>query len=182
MQRIGFIRIATLAAATTLVGGTAFAQCSSMSGMSGSSMASAADKKFVAKALQGGMAEVELGKLATEKASSQDVKDFGQKMVADHTRLGDQMKPIASQIGVNPPSGLSAKDQALMSKLQGLNGSAFDKAYMNAMVADHKEDVKEFKMEETSGKDGQVKQAAAQGESVISGHLQMAESIQKKMM
>lgn len=146
-----------------------------------SAKASASDKKFVEKALQGGMAEVELGKLATEKASSSDVKDFGSKMVDDHTKLGDQMKPIAAQLGITPPSSLSTKDQALMTKLQGLSGSAFDKAYMDSMVADHKEDDKEFQAEETSGKDPQVRDAATQGEPIIAQHLQMAQEIQKKI-
>ncbi|GAC1427662.1 MAG: hypothetical protein NVSMB62_25590 [Acidobacteriaceae bacterium] len=169
--------VSTAAAVLLVSGGIAVAQ-QDMS--QGSTAASAGDKKFVMKALQGGMAEVKLGQLATEKASSQEVKDFGQKMVDDHTKLGDQMKSVAAQIGVTVPSDVSAKDKALMTKLQGLSGAAFDKAYINAMVADHKEDDKEFKMEETGGKNSQVKDAATQGESLIAGHLQMAMDLQKK--
>ena len=107
-----------------------------------SSVASAMqDKEFVHAALQGGMAEVQLGQLAAEKGSSDDVKQFGQKMVADHTKLGDQMKLIAAQLGVKAPDGPSKKDKELYTKLQGLSGKDFDDAYIVAMVKDHKKDV-----------------------------------------
>jgi putative membrane protein len=165
-------------AAVLLCGAQAFAQDPMQSG---SSAASAKDKLFVTKAMQGSMAEVQLGQLASQNASSQQVKDFGQKMVDDHTKLNEQMKPVAAQLGITPPTSVSPKQQALMTKLQGLNGAAFDKAYVDAMVADHKEDDKDFKAEETSGKNMQVKDAATQGEPVIAEHLQMIEQIQQKM-
>ena len=139
-----------------------------------------ADKMFVKKALQGGMAEVELGQLAQQKSSNDDVKQFGQKMVDDHTKLNDQMKPIAQQIGVKVPDGPSTKDKAVMTKLQALNGDAFDKAYMKDMVKDHKTDKMEFSNEAQNGSNPQVKDAASQGEKVISEHLQMAQQIAQK--
>jgi putative membrane protein len=138
---------------------------------------SPADKHFVKEALQGGNAEVQLGQLAQQKASSDDIKQFGQKMVDDHTKLGDQMKQVAQQIGVTPPSGLSPKDQALDTKLQGLSGDAFDKAYVQAMIRDHKKDLWEFKHAASTATDPAVKSAASQGEQVISEHLHMIEQI-----
>ena len=138
------------------------------------------DKMFVKKALEGGMAEVQLGQLAQQKSTNDDVKQFGQKMVDDHTKLNDQMKPIAEQIGVKMPDGPSAKDKAVMTKLQALNGDAFDKAYMKDMVKDHKMDKMEFSHEAQNGSNPQVKDAASQGEKVISEHLQMAEQIAQK--
>ncbi len=90
-----------------------------------SSTASAmADKEFVRKALEGGMAEVQLGQLATQKGSSDDVKQFGQQMVTDHTKLGDEMKQVAMQMGVNQPSGLS-KSEALRRDKGVLHGTPF---------------------------------------------------------
>lgn len=151
------------------------------SGGSSMAQASAADKAFVKTAMQGGMAEVKLGQMAAEKASSDDVKKFGQMMVDDHTKLNDQMKPIAGQIGVTPPDGLSAKDMALQTKLSAMSGDSFDKAYMSAMVKDHKKDLAEFKKEASSGKNSQVKDAASQGAQVISKHLQMAEETAGKV-
>ena len=135
------------------------------------------DKEFVHKALEGGMAEVELGQLAAEKGSSDDVKQFGQKMVADHTKLGDQMKTVAAQIGVKPPDGPSKKDKELYAKLQGLSGKQFDDAYIVAMVKDHKKDADDFKSEAQQSQNPAVQQAAQQGSQVIDQHLQMIDQI-----
>jgi putative membrane protein len=135
------------------------------------------DKAFVHNAMEGGMAEVELGQLAAQKGSSDDVKQFGQKMVDDHTKLNDQMKPIAQQLGINPPEKLSKKDRALQDHLQSLSGSQFDNAYIEAMVKDHKKDLDDFKNEAQQTQNQQLQQAVQQGGQVIAQHLQMIEQI-----
>jgi putative membrane protein len=137
------------------------------------------DKDFVHSALEGGMAEVELGQLAEQKGSSDDVKQFGQHMVADHTKLGDEMKQVAQQMGVNPPKGPSKKDKQLLAKLQGLSGQQFDNAYIAAMVKDHKKDDEDFKSEASQTQNPALKQVAQQGGQVIDQHLQMIEQIAK---
>jgi putative membrane protein len=137
------------------------------------------DKDFVHEALEGGMAEVQLGQLAAQKGSSADVKQFGQKMADDHTKLGDQMKQVAQQLGVNPPKGISKKDKQMMEKLQGLSGQQFDDAYITAMVKDHKKDQEDFKSEVSQTQNPQLKQVAQQGDEVIGQHLQMIEQIAK---
>ena len=139
-----------------------------------------ADRAFVRKALEGGMAEVQLGQLALEKTSNADVKEFAQKMVDDHTKLGDQMKPVAEQMKVKEPTALSGKDKATLAKLKALNGDAFDKAYIKNMVKDHQQDEKEFKREAENASDPALKDVAAQGEQMISEHLQMIEQIAQK--
>jgi putative membrane protein len=136
-----------------------------------------ADQAFVRKALEGGAAEIQLGQLAQQKSQSEDVKQFAQKMVEEHTQLSEQMKPVAQQLGVKEPKGPSKKDKQLMAKLEGLSGPQFDEAYIQAMVKDHKEDLKEFKNEAQSALNQNVKQAAQQGAGVISQHLQMIEQI-----
>jgi len=139
------------------------------------------DKDFVHKALQGGSAEVELGQLAAQKAQSDDVKQFARKMVEDHSQLADQvMKPLAKQLGVAEPNGLSKKDKTLKASLEKLSGAEFDQAYIKAMLKDHKEDLKDFKEEASMSQDPSVKKAAEQGETVISQHLQMIEQIAQK--
>jgi putative membrane protein len=135
------------------------------------------DQAFVAKALQGGDAEVQLGQLAQQKSQSDDVKQFGQKMVQDHTQLGEQMKPIAKKLGVSEPKGPSKKDKKLMATLQGLSGAQFDQEYIKAMVKDHQQDLKEFKDEAQMSQDPNVQQAATMGSKVIAQHLQMIEQI-----
>jgi len=140
-------------------------------------MQAMADQAFVKKALEGGVAEVQLGQLAQEKSQSNDVKQFGQKMVEDHTQLGDQIKPIAQQLGVKEPNGPSKKDKQLIAKLQGLSGTQFDEAYIQAMLKDHKQDLKEFKSEAQTAQNPNLRQAAQQGAGVVSQHLQMIQQI-----
>lgn len=142
-----------------------------------SSQQSMVDQAFVRKALEGGAAEVQLGQLAQQKSQSEDVKQFGQKMVQDHTQLGDQIKPIAQQLGVKEPKGPSKKDKQLMAKLEALSGPQFDEAYIQAMVKDHKQDMKDFKDAAQVTQDPNVKQVAQQGAGVISQHLQMIQQI-----
>jgi len=137
---------------------------------------SGTDMLFVKEALSGGMAEVQLGKLAAEKGASEDVKQFGQQMVEDHSKLGDQMKEVANQIGVKPPDSVSSKDRALMAKLQALSGEEFDKAYIRAMVKDHQKDLQEFKIEANNGA-SPVKDAATQAQGIIAHHLEMIRQI-----
>ena len=137
------------------------------------------DKAFVESALRSRMAEVELGKLAAQKGSSPDVKQFGQKMVADHSKLGDQMQQVAQQMGVHDPKGLSKKDKKLVAKLETLSGSQFDDAYIEAMVKDHKDDLSNFRAEANDTQNSTLRQVAQQDEQVIDGHLQIIEQIAK---
>ncbi len=140
---------------------------------------SAMDKMFVKKALQGSMAEVKMGQMAADKSSDPQVKQFGQKMVDDHGKMIDQMKPVAEKLGVTVPTEPSKKDIATATKMQALSGKDFDDAYIKDMVKDHKMDDKEFKQEIASGQSPDVKQAAQQGDQVIEQHLQMIEQIAK---
>ena len=153
---------------------------SSMSSSSTKSNLSLSDKKFVRDAAQGGMAEVELGKLATEKASSDDVKKFGQRMVDDHTKAADQLKQVASSEGIQLPQTLSAKDKMTEERLSKLSGEQFDKAYMADMVKDHTQDVTEFQHESHSGKDAAVKNFASQTLPTLEDHLKQAKEIAPK--
>ncbi len=159
------------------------AQAGSMNGMAQTqgSMNDMGDKAFLKKAMQGSMAEVELGKLALSKSSNDQVKQFAQKMIDDHTKLNEQAKPVAQQTGVSVPDGPSKKDKAMMAKMQGLSGDAFDKAYIQDMVKDHKADDNDFKTEASSGQNPQIKDLASQGEPIIASHLQMVQQIAKSM-
>ncbi|MGA7929289.1 MAG: DUF4142 domain-containing protein, partial [Candidatus Sulfotelmatobacter sp.] len=132
---------------------------------------SASDKKFVREAAEGGMAEVELGKLATERASREEVKKFGQRMVDDHGKAGDQLKEIASSRGIQVPDKLSAKDQMTKDRLSKLSGEQFDRAYMSDMVKDHTQDVADFKLESSSGTDPDVKNFAVTTLPTLQDHL-----------
>jgi putative membrane protein len=139
-----------------------------------------AEKAFITKALEGGAAEVQLGQLAQEKSQSNDVKQFGQKMVADHSQMADKwLKPVAQKLGVSEPKGPSKKDKKEIAKLQGLSGDDFDREYITMMVKDHQQDLKDFNDEAQAAQDPNVKQIAQQGSNIISQHLQLIEQIAK---
>lgn len=135
------------------------------------------DKMFLHKASEGGMAEVQFGQLAAQKGNSSEVKQFGQKMVEDHTKLNEQMRPIAASLGVTPPKHLNKADQAEYEKLNGLSGDAFDQEYITDMVKDHRKDLHEFRNEESATSNPDLKAAVAQAEQVISQHLSMIQGI-----
>lgn len=142
-------------------------------------MHSMQDKAFVRKAEEGSMAEVQLGKLAQQKSNSEDIKQFGAKMVEDHTQLSEQMKPIAQEMGVNSPTQLSKKDRETVAKLENLSGAEFDKAYIKDMMKDHKKDLSEFQDTAQRTRNTQLKDAAQHGAQVIDQHLQMIQEIAK---
>jgi putative membrane protein len=152
---------------------------STSSGTSSAKLAPA-DRQFVKKAAEGGLAEVELGKLASEKADSPDVKQFGQRMVDDHSKANDQLKQVASEKGITIPDKLSTKDAATKARLEKLSGKAFDRAYMRDMVTDHTKDVSEFRMESKNAKDPDVKNFASQTLPTLKDHLKEAKSIAPK--
>src|SRR5512133_2040153 len=125
---IGLMSLGAAAQSSDKAAGSSQDSSKSASSASGSSQLSAADQTFVKKAAQGGMAEVELGKLATQKASSEDVKKFGQRMVDDHTKANDQLKQVAEQQHIDIPTQPNAKDKATKARLEKLSGEQFDRA------------------------------------------------------
>jgi putative membrane protein len=152
---------------------------SSSSGMKAGSAGAAvpaADKSWAQKAAIGGLAEVEMGKLAQQKASNDQVKQFGTHMVDDHSKANDELKQLASSKGLTLPTDLDATHKNKMAKLEKLSGAQFDRAYMDEMVADHKKDVAEFKKQSTSGKDSDLKAFAAKTLPTLEDHLKMAQS------
>ena len=138
---------------------------------------STTDTTFVKKAAEGGLAEVELGTLAQQKGSNDQVKKFGERMVNDHTKANDQLKDVAQQKQIQLPDKLSAKDQATKDRLEKLSGEQFDRAYMTDMVKDHKKDVAEFARESQSSKDPAVKNFARQTLPTLRQHLKEAEKL-----
>jgi putative membrane protein len=82
-------------------------------GISAASDTPIKDQKFAKDAAMGGMAEVKLGQLAVEKADSSKVKDFGKRMVDDHSKANEKLKSIAAEKSISLPSDVSAKDKAL---------------------------------------------------------------------
>jgi putative membrane protein len=137
------------------------------------------DKAFLKKASEGGFAEIQLGQLAAQKGGSDEVKQFGQKMVDDHMALNASMQPSADAMGVKAPTKLSKADQAEYDKLNGLSGADFDKEYLSYMVKDHHKDLRDFKDEDATVTDSGLKPAVDKGLQVIQDHTHMADQLYK---
>lgn len=135
------------------------------------------DHKFAMEAAQGGLMEVELGQLAAQKASSQAVKDFGQRMVTDHGKANQQLMQIASQKGISLPRALPADKQQESQKLAAASGAEFDRMYMSHMVKDHEKDVKAFEMQAKNGSDPALRSFAEQTLPVLRQHMELAKSV-----
>ena len=164
------------------VGGAALARTASGQAAGGPGVAaqasapsvSAADRKFFAAAAEGGMSEVELGRMAAARGSNADVKAFGQHMVDDHTKVNASLKSLAAKKGVTLPSDVGAGNRKVAESLSRLSGSAFDQAYMKAMVQDHVEDVAEFQKQSTAANDTDLRAFAAKNLPTLKHHLEMA--------
>jgi len=172
-------------AVTLLLSGPAFAQhpmTSAQKNPAAQRELSQKDMDFMKKAAIGGMAEVELGKLAQQNAHSPDVKSFGARMVQDHGRAGDQLANIAKQRGVQLPQQLDSEHVSTRDRLAKLQGDAFDRAYIKAMVADHDKDAKEFRRQAQMGQDPELKRFARETLAVIEQHDQLAHNIERSMV
>jgi putative membrane protein len=177
MKKIVVYGTAVLAlSAAPLFAQTGSQTSSRASGQSADAKNNSADHHFVTEAAVGGMAEVELGKLASEKGSSDQVKQFGQRMVTDHGKANDELKTLAQSKNITLPTDLDAKHKATRDRLAKMSGEAFDRAYMQEMLADHRKDVSEFRKESQSGKDPEIKAWAAKTLPTLEEHLTMAQS------
>ena len=134
------------------------------------------DSTFVQEAGVGGLAEVEMGRLAVQKAKDDRIRQFGQKMIDDHSKANEELKQAAAQEGLTVPSSLDEKHRQTISRLDKLSGPQFDAAYAKEMVRDHKEDVKVFEKQSKAGTSA-VQKFASDTLPTLKNHLQMAEDL-----
>jgi putative membrane protein len=182
MKSMAMAGVLTLALASA----PAFAQTSAQqpkppAGQKASGAPGQVDAAFVKQAAMGGMAEVELGRLAADKASNADVKQFAQRMVDDHSKANDELKGVASSKGIELAADLDAKHKAVRDKLAKLEGAAFDRAYMAQMVTDHQQTVQLFQREAKTGKDTDLQKWAADKLPALQEHLKMARDLSGKV-
>ncbi len=138
--------------------------------------ASKADQTFLHDAVQGNLAEVQMGQLAKEKGQSDAVKSYGQMLVTDHSANNEKATALAEQNGLSAPTEPSAKQKAGYDKLNGLSGAAFDREFAKMMVMDHKEDIAKFKRQ-AAKKDDPFAQFASDTLPVLQKHLEAAEKL-----
>lgn len=137
------------------------------------------DRKFVETAGEAGAAEVEMAKVAMERADSSDVKSFASRMMSDHEKAGDDLEKIASSKGVNIDDHMSAKDRAELDRLHKLQGASFDREYVKSQLAAHKAAVALFDKQSKSGNDSELKQFAASTLLTLHDHLQLVQQLAK---
>lgn len=190
---MGAQRLIPYVIATALMGSMCMAQSantydqsqdksqSTPSSMSHGSTTKSPDHAFIMKAAQGGMAEVSMGNLAKQNGNSDAVRQFGDRMVTDHSQANDQLKQLAQQKGITLPADVSMKDKATSKMLESKKGTDFDKAYVSDMVKDHETDVAEFRREAENGKDPDVKAWAQKTLPVLEQHLASAKQIASQM-
>jgi putative membrane protein len=128
-------------------------------------------------AAQGGMAEVELSQLASQRAASNEVKQFAQQMIQDHTRANNKLSQLAKQKGVTLPTEMDAQHKALRTQLEKISGRSFDQQYMNAMETDHAKTVALFQSQTQQGQDPDVTAFAATTLPKLQQHWQMARAM-----
>jgi putative membrane protein len=139
------------------------------------------DKNFAKEAALGGMAEVELGRLAQQNAQNDDVKQFGARMVQDHTTANQQLMMILAATDVTAPTQLDEKHRKAFEKLSKMRGAEFDRAYMREMVEDHDKTVKKFRQQATQGSNPDLKEFAQNTLPVLEQHQKMAHDINKSL-
>jgi len=147
----------------------------------GDQVVTGGDLAFMNDAAPGGMAEVEMGRLAVKQAASSEVKQFAERMIADHSKAGEELKQLASQKKVMLPKEINPKHKETMDKLSKLKGAEFDREYVKAMVEDHVKDVTAFESVAKGAVDQDVKAFATKTLPTLKEHLQMIREIEGKM-
>lgn len=145
------------------------------------SATTSADDHFVMEVAATNLAEIDLGKVAADKASNSKVKDFANRMVNDHTKANAELKELADSKHITVATMIDAQHKSLRDKLAGMSGAAFDRMYIDEMVKGHEAAVEKFRKESTSGADSEVKAWALKTLPTIQEHYKMAQDVQKEI-
>ena len=136
---------------------------------------SKADQTFLIEAIEGDLAEINMGKLAQEKGQSREAKQFGQMLEQDHSQHLQKAKDTAQQMGLMPPAEPNAKQKKMYDQLSKLSGPQFDQEFAHHMVTDHKQDITMYEKE--AKLKGPLADFAQQTIPTLQKHLQTAESL-----
>src|SRR5205823_5737692 len=150
-------------------------------GRSATAASSPTDENFARTAAAAGMAEVEFGKVAVQKAHAPAIATFAHRMVADHSKNNEQLMAVAQRQAIALPAGMDEEHRKKLSELSKLSGPAFDRAYIESQVADHQKAVQLFETEVGSGKDQALKGFAEATLPTLLEHLEMAQDASHKL-
>ena len=138
-------------------------------------------EQFTHKAASGNLAEVAMGELAQERGSRPEVKEFGQRMIEDHSRANEALTAVAEKKGITTPTEPGPEERETMQRLSALNGEEFDRQYARLMVEDHRKDVAMYRAMAESSEDADLKKYASDTLPVLQEHLTLAESMAQEM-
>jgi putative membrane protein len=145
------------------------------------SQLSAADRRFLQDAAAGAVLEIELGRMAAERGTTEQVRQFGRRMADDQSQASEQLRSIAQSKGVPLPDSLDAKRRKEVEGLQKLSGMQFDQAYMRLMLEDHQRDIRDFRKTAQQGSDPNVKSFASSSLPRLHDHLAMVREAEKSV-
>jgi len=144
---------------------------------------SRADNKILMDLAQANMVEIESGRLAQTRSQSEQVKNFAQRMIDDHTKAQAEVQQLADARNIALPKKLGLMNRARVNRLGGLSGEAFDRAYMErAAVAEHKKTHDMLRQAETRAKDPELKDLVARTLPIVDQHLTAAQQLHKDTM
>ena len=139
------------------------------------------DQQFMKEAATGGMAEVDLGRLAARKGRNAQVRSFGNRMVRDHSKANTELKSLASHKHVTLPRTITDAQKTEKANLMKLSGAEFDREYMRIMVEDHDKDVSAFQQKSTDAADNTLKSWVTKTLPTLEEHQRLAHAIQGKV-
>lgn len=138
------------------------------------------DRNFLALAAEGGLFEVEAGRLASEKGSHAGVKSLGATLSSDHTDAGQRLRDLAAAKGVTLPTTVSAAQRETLQKLSQASGADFDRLFLAQVGIDaHQRDIAAFERAAKDAKDADIKAYAAATLPTLRHHLATAQQLQK---
>ena len=140
-----------------------------------------ADTQFIHEASADNTLEIRLGRMAERRATRPDVKQFGQRMVTDHTKLEDQLQHLASTGGMKLERDFGPKHEQKLDSLQNVSAKQFDRAYMTSMVQNHTDAVSYFEKEGREVHSGKLRELNADALKILQQHLSMAKQIATKV-
>ena len=141
----------------------------------------AADQSFMIDAARGGIAEVELGRMAAQRAASEPVRQFAQRMVAEHGAANQELMQLAQRKGVQLPQEMGPQHRAAMDRLAALSGPAFDEAYMVEMLKGHQAGADLFAREAQQGQDPEVRAWAMKKLPTVHEHHRLASDVHMRI-
>jgi len=136
------------------------------------------DPTFIMTAASANMLEIEAGRLAVQNANNADVKQYGQMMIDHHTMANQELQAIARQLNTEMPTVLLPPHQAMLDKVKGKTGTAFDEDFMDMMEASHKMTIAMFEAKSNNAQNASVKAYATKTLPTLRTHLESATRIE----